>query len=66
MAGRTLALAATERGHSLSRVAVYARHVSPSRQGLTLVHCLAQRKRFLWDRGCVDELFRMEGGVRGH
>ena len=31
MAGRTLALAATERGHSLSRVAVYARQVSPSR-----------------------------------
>ena len=22
-------------------------------QGLTLVHCLAQRKRFLWDRGCT-------------
>jgi hypothetical protein len=23
------------------------------RQGLTLVHFPAQRKRFLWDRGCV-------------
>jgi len=23
------------------------------RQGLTLVHFPAQRKRFLWDRGCI-------------
>ena len=22
-------------------------------QGLTLVHFSAQRKRFLWDRGCI-------------
>ena len=22
-------------------------------QGLTLVHILAQRKRFVWDRGCA-------------
>jgi len=26
--------------------------------GLTLVHFLAQRKRFLWDMGCVEGLFR--------
>ena len=24
-----------------------------ARQGLTLVHFSAQRKRFLWDRGCI-------------
>ena len=24
-----------------------------TRQGLALVHFLVQRKRFLWDRGCV-------------
>ena len=30
----------------------------PRRQGLTLVHYSAQRKRFLWDRGCVQRLFR--------
>ena len=24
-----------------------------ARQGLTLVHFPAQRKRFLWDRGCI-------------
>ena len=28
------------------------------RQGLTLVHFSAQRKRFLWDRGCIEGLFR--------
>jgi len=28
------------------------------RQGLTLVYFSAQRKRFLWDRGCVQVLFR--------
>jgi len=27
-------------------------------QGLTLVHVSAQRKRFLWDRGCIYELFK--------
>ena len=25
----------------------------PLNQGLTLVHFSAQRKRFLWDRGCI-------------
>jgi hypothetical protein len=29
-----------------------------SYQGLTLVHFSAQRKRFLWDRGCIEGLFR--------
>jgi len=29
-----------------------------SAQGLTLVHFLAQRKRFLCDRGCIWELFQ--------
>jgi len=27
--------------------------VANARQGLTLVHFSAQRKRFLWDRGCI-------------
>jgi len=36
-------------------------------QGVTLVHFSAQRKRFLWDRGWIWELFRMcLGGVRGY
>jgi hypothetical protein len=26
---------------------------APARQGLTLVHLSDERKRFLWDRGCV-------------
>jgi hypothetical protein len=38
-------------------------------QELTLVHYLAQRKRFLWDRGCMYGFFRVclgvSGGVRG-
>ena len=45
-------------------------------QGLTLVHFSAQRKRFLWDRGCIEGLFRgcsagvwevlgVLGGVKG-
>jgi hypothetical protein len=35
-------------------------------QGLTLVHLLAQRKRFLWDRVCVYGLLRGSlQGVRG-
>ena len=38
-----------------------------SRQGLTLVHFSAQRKRFRWDLGCMQGLFRgcLEG-VKGH
>ena len=36
-------------------------------QGLTLVHCSAQRKRFLWDRGCIRGLFvGYLGGVVGY
>ena len=36
------------------------------RQGLTLVHFSAQRKRFLWVRGCISGLSRgCLGGVRG-
>jgi len=31
-------------------------------QGLTLVHVSAQRKCFLWDRGCIQRLL---GGIRG-
>ena len=26
-------------------------------QGLTLVHFSVQRKRFVWDRGCIEGLF---------
>ena len=33
-------------------VARSARH-----QGLTLVHLSAQRKCFVWDRGCIEGLF---------
>jgi len=28
-------------------------HAYPGNQGLTLANFSAQRKRFLWDRGCV-------------
>ena len=36
-------------------------------QGLTLVHCSAQLTCFLWNRGCVEGLFRgCLGGVRGY
>jgi len=36
------------------------------RQGLTLVHFSAQRKRCLWDRGCILGLFReYTGGAMG-
>jgi hypothetical protein len=38
-----------------------------SSQGLTLFHFSAQRGRFLWDRGCIERLFRgCSGGVRGY
>jgi hypothetical protein len=36
--------------------------VRGSRAG-ALVHFLAQRKRFLWDRGCIYGLFRRCQGV---
>ena len=40
---------------------------SAPRQGLSLVHFSAQRKRFLWDRGCIKGLFRgCLDGVRGY
>ena len=32
--------------------------LASSVQGLTLVHFSAQRKRFLWDRGCMKGLLR--------
>ena len=35
------------------------------RQGLTLVQFSAQRKRFLWGRGCTLELFRGCHGASG-
>ena len=39
------------------------------RQGLTLVHFSAQRKRFEWDNRCIQELlsecFGVLGGIRG-
>ena len=36
-------------------------------QGPTLVHLSAQQKRFLWDRGCIQGLFRgCSGGIKGH
>jgi len=40
---------------------------SASAQGLTLLHFSAQRKRFLWDRGCIQGLFRgYVIGVKGY
>ena len=36
-----------------------------SSQGLTFVHLSAQRKRFLWDKGCVHSLCRGCLGVLG-
>jgi hypothetical protein len=39
----------------------------PVNQGLTLVHFLAQRKRFLWNRGCLSGLIMgCAGGMRGY
>ena len=36
-------------------------------QGLTLVPFSPQRKRFVWDRGCIEGFFRgCLGGVRGY
>jgi hypothetical protein len=36
-------------------------------QGLRLVHFWAQLKRFLWDRRCIQGVFRgCLGGVRGY
>jgi hypothetical protein len=36
-------------------------------QGLTIVHFLAQHKRFLWDRGCIKGLlWGRFGVVRGY
>jgi hypothetical protein len=32
-------------------------HLAGERQGLTLVHFSAQRKRFLWDGGCIQGKF---------
>jgi len=34
-------------------VMVRKRRVGTLGQGLTLVHFSVQRKRFLWDRGCI-------------
>jgi len=51
-----------------------AKAASARKQGLTLLHFSAQRKRYLWDRGCIEGLFRVyfagvsvvSGGVRGY
>jgi len=34
-----------------------------SSQGLTLVHISAERKRFLWDGGCIETVFRRSQGL---
>ena len=56
------------RRRSPSRLSTASGTSSPSRrQGLTLVHFSAQRKRFLWKTGCIMGLFRGGlGGVMGH
>ena len=35
-----------------------SRRSDTPKQGLTLVHVSAQRKRFLWDRGCIEGFIR--------
>jgi len=48
-------------------VGISNRAIADRRQGLTLVHFVAQRKRFVWDRGCVQGVFTgCLGGVRGY
>jgi hypothetical protein len=42
--------------HKMVEKNATSRPASPSYQGLTLVHFSAQRKRFLWDRGCIYHL----------
>jgi hypothetical protein len=48
-------------GHrrACGRVVAGVHHIRRVRrgQGLTLVHFSAQRKRFQWDRGCIQGLF---------
>jgi len=47
-------------------VAEPPRHVYDGRQGLTLVHFPAQRKRLLWDREYMTGLIRgCLGGMKG-
>jgi len=37
------------------------------RQGITLVLSSAQRKRFVWDKGCIERLYTgCVGGVKGY
>ena len=52
-----------EEGHDVIGVAAAA----ATEQGLTLVHFSAQRKRFMWDTGCMEGLFWgwLQGG-RGY
>jgi len=43
------------------------RPAETSVQGFTLVHFSAQRKRFLWDKGCIQGLPEgCLGGIRGY
>jgi len=39
-------------------LAVRCHVMAPAVQGLALVHFSPQRKRFLWDRGCIPGLLR--------
>ena len=44
---------------------IFQKHL-PRHQGLTLVHFSAQPKRCVWDKGCIQGLFKgYIGGVRG-
>ena len=38
---------------SLKPISALGCRPNASGQGLALVHCLAELKRFLWDKGCV-------------
>jgi hypothetical protein len=58
MRGRpTLWLPGTDHAGIATQLVV-ERALEAEGQGLTLVHFSAQRKRFLWDRGCVQGVYR--------
>ena len=52
------ALCAASAAAAICATDAAASSAAASRQGLTLVHFSPQRKRFLWDRGCIEGLFR--------
>ena len=45
-------------GYAVTPYIIEMEEAAGDRQGLTFVHCSAQRKRCLWDRGCMQGLFK--------